>query len=56
MTIDEAYHLKGLAITEKELADIKIKQANDVIVAFFNDQQKPKVVMNDGTDTSPATG
>lgn len=42
MTLEEAYKLKGEALTRRELAEIDMKRANEVIVRYIKDGLKAK--------------
>lgn len=44
MTLDEAYKEKGLATTQIELWQIRLKQANDVILKLMREESKPQIV------------
>lgn len=51
MTLEEAYKLKGQAVTEIEIWQGKIVEANKVIIEDYNAKNKPVAVAQ--AETSP---
>ena len=45
MTIEEAFQEKGLAVTQIELWQQRLKKANEIIISKMNEENtKPKIV------------
>ncbi len=52
MTLEESYAEKGLAITQIELWQQRLKKANDVIIQELNKSMTPKLVEEAKSDSN----